>query len=119
MFEVRGHPKFRECNTASDLEEYLKSEIERSPSVIPYRFTFFTEYPGFSILGYITPSKKFVREFVKIKPKGFLFHEKYLPNVNSLISFFKENFSSIEYRKYVKHFKEPKIVTTDEIIRKK
>lgn len=66
----------------------------------------------------MTPTKKFIKEFVKIKPKGFLFHEKYLPNTNSLISYFKDNYSTIEYRKYVKHFHEPKIITTDEIIKK-
>ncbi|MBK8157227.1 MAG: hypothetical protein IPK55_15310 [Streptococcus sp.] len=87
-----------------DLEEFLKCEIERNPSIIPYRFSFLKEYPGYSVLGYMTPTKKFIKEFVKIKPKGFLFHEKYLPNTNSLISYFKDNYSTIEYRKYVKHF---------------
>jgi hypothetical protein len=46
----------------------LKSENEKTPTVIPYRFTFLVEYPGYSVLGYMTPSKKFVKEFVKIKP---------------------------------------------------
>jgi len=58
------NPKFKEVNSLLDLEEYLKDEQTKTPNVIPYKFTIIPEFAGFVILGYMTPSKKFVKEFI-------------------------------------------------------
>lgn len=97
VLETKNHHKFLEVNSLLDLEEKLKEEQISNPSVIPYKFCIIPEFAGYVILGYMTPSKKFVKEYIKIKPRGFSFHELTQPTLNHLISFFKSNFSSIEY----------------------
>lgn len=87
--------------------------------MIPYKFAIVPEFAGFVILGYMTPSKKFIKEYIKVKPRGFSFHNVTQPTLNHLISFFKQNYSTIEYWKYVSKQKEPKIINTNEIWKQK
>lgn len=42
--------------------------------MIPYKFAIVPEFAGFIILGYMTPTKKFIKEYIKVKPRGFSFH---------------------------------------------
>jgi len=68
---VISHPKFiLECPKLEDLEESLKKEKEDAPSRIPYRFIISDKYPQYIILGYV-PKDKMVKEYIKVKPKGF------------------------------------------------
>jgi hypothetical protein len=68
VLETKGHSKFLEVNSLNDLEEKLKEEQSANPAIIPYKFVIVQEFPGYIILGYLTPSKKFHKEYIKIKP---------------------------------------------------
>jgi hypothetical protein len=68
VIEVSIHPKFRNCNSIDDLKEFLEKEKEKTPGIIPYKFTILPEFPQFVVLGYITPSSKFTKEYIKVKP---------------------------------------------------
>ncbi len=74
VVEMSEHPKFKKCNNIDDLKTYLEQEKEKSPALIPYKFTILPDYPQYIILGYITPTKKFIKEFIKVKSRGFFFH---------------------------------------------
>ena len=71
MREVVNHPKF--CSTVKqfdDMQKVLDKEKAEDPNKIPYRFCVLDDYPQHVILAYI-PKKDVVKEFVKIKPKGY------------------------------------------------
>ena len=61
VLETKNHPKFLEVNSINDLEEKLKEEQLNNPTYIPYKFTILPEFAGFIILGYMTPTKKFIK----------------------------------------------------------
>lgn len=67
------------------------------------------------VIGYMTPSKKFVKEFVRVKPKAYVFHDKHFHSIMQLICYFKDNFSTLDYWKFVKKCKDPIITSTDNI----
>lgn len=71
-------------------------------------------YPQHVTLCYI-PKTNLVKEFVKVKPGGFWFHEKYHTSVQSLITWFKANFKDPTYRSYMKRCRSPKIMSADEL----
>lgn len=61
------------------------------------------DYPQHAVLGYI-PSQnheKIRKEYFKIKCQGFFFHDKIYKTIEELVIFFKKNFQSKSYRKYV------------------
>ena len=41
--------------------------------------------------------KKIVKEFIKVKPRGFFFHEQYFTNIDRLIEYFKNQQHTQEY----------------------
>jgi hypothetical protein len=50
-------------------------EKEMDAARIPYRFTISEKYPQYVIMGYIPKKDNIVvREFIKIKPRGYFFH---------------------------------------------
>jgi len=71
VFEAKNHHKFRESLSLTELEESLKLDLDKTPTVIPYKFTILIEYPGFLILGYLTPTK-ICKRICKSKTKGLL-----------------------------------------------
>lgn len=71
--EVTMHPKFSKCTKMEQMQEMLLKEKSEDSSKIPYRFTILDDYPQYLILAYI-PKKEMVREFIKVKPRGFFFH---------------------------------------------
>ena len=73
MKEVIQHPKFQSFKDGEDLKKSLEKEKETDASRIPYKFTCLDKYPQYLILAYI-PKKELVREFIKVKPRGFFFH---------------------------------------------
>jgi transcription elongation factor SPT6 len=75
VYEAINHVKFAACDSLQKLEETLKQEKEQEPQRIPYRFTILPEYPQYLVLGYI-PRQLLKKEFIKVKPKGYWFHEE-------------------------------------------
>ena len=69
----------------------------------------------FFILCYISPSNKLVKEFIKIKTRTLGFHGVNLGNMEQVINYFRKNYNTIDYRKFVKKQKEPRIVTANEM----
>lgn len=51
----------------------MEAEKADDNSKIPYRFTILDKYPQYVVMGYI-PKKEVVREFIKVKPRGYFFH---------------------------------------------
>jgi len=72
--EVVGHQKFSDAKTFEDLEARLKEEKKEDPLRIPYRFAILPIYPQHVVLSYV-PKDKVLKEFIKVRPKGFYFHE--------------------------------------------
>ena len=50
---------------------------------------------------------KMEKEYIKIKPEGLSFHNMIHQDLKALITWFKKNFRSEEYRKYLKKVKAP------------
>lgn len=74
--EVLLHPKFLQCSNIEDLKESLELEKAQDETRIPYRFTILDKYPQYVIMAYV-PKKDLVREFIKVKPRGYFFHHQY------------------------------------------
>ena len=72
--EVVGHQKFSDAKSFEDLEARLKEEKKEEPARIPYRFAILPVYPQHVVICYV-PKEKVLKEFIKVRPKGFWFHE--------------------------------------------
>lgn len=75
--EVIGHTKFSDADAFEDMEERLKEEKKEAPQRIPYRFAILPQYPQHIVLGYV-PKERVLKEFIKVRPKGFYFHDQNL-----------------------------------------
>jgi transcription elongation factor SPT6 len=73
--EASSHMKFIMCSTTEELETKLKEEKAQEPTRIPYKLTMLPEYPQHIVLGYI-PKTILVKEYIKVKPKGYFFHDQ-------------------------------------------
>ena len=104
--QIRAHKKF-EKGAPDTIELKLKQEKEKDSKTIPYLFGFSTDAPQYIILFYISKGMEITKEYIKIKPKGLLFHDLTFPNLGNLIIWFKAHFKKPEYQKYVKHLKPP------------
>lgn len=89
---------------------HLESEKAKKPTVIPYVLSILGEYPLNVVLAYITPTNKVMKEFARVKPRGFWFHNQNYPTLQHLIGWFKENFKTIPYRKFAKKQKSPRAI---------
>jgi len=83
--EVIGHTKFSDADAFEDMEERLKEEKKEAPQRIPYRFAILPQYPQHVVLGYV-PKEKVLKEFIKVRPKGFYFHDQNLVPFQMLIN---------------------------------
>lgn len=105
--EVISHPKFsKESSDLDSLRSVLEKEKKEDTTRIPYRFAILEKYPQYVILGYI-PKDKMIKEFIKIKPRGYQFHGKYLFPFNSLINWFKNEFKNPNYQRYIRKAQSP------------
>lgn len=75
--EVTNHQKFTDADTFEELSEKVLNEKKEDPSKIPYRFGILPAYPQHVVLAYV-PKEKVVKEFIRVKPRGFLFHDQSL-----------------------------------------
>ena len=59
------------------------------------------------MLQYMPKESKMEKEYIKVKPEGLSFHNVIHQDLKALITWFKKNFRSEEYRKYLKKVKPP------------
>lgn len=90
--EVCSNQKFVHCEKQEDLEKILQNEKAAEPQRIPYRLTILPQYPQHVVLAYI-PKQAVVKEYIKVKPRGLYFHDKYHTPSQALINWFKMNYS--------------------------
>jgi hypothetical protein len=57
-----------------------------------------------------------VAEFIKIKPRGFYFHEQFFPNIEEIITWMKQNFYTEGYQRYVAKAKLPIILEQKPVV---
>jgi hypothetical protein len=101
VIEASNHAKFLRVERLSQFEEALQKEKAEEPGKIPYRLTIVPDYPQYILLAYI-PKNLVKKEYIKVKPKGYWFHDEYRKNIQALINWFKENFNNSDYIKYQK-----------------
>jgi Lhr-like helicase len=75
--------------------------------MIPYKFCILDVYPQHIVLAY-KPKDTMVREFIRIKPKGYQFHDITHSSISQLIAYFKKEFKSTEYRRKAKSQRSPR-----------
>eukprot|EP00826_Nyctotherus_ovalis_P035984 TRINITY_DN3143_c0_g5_i1.p1 TRINITY_DN3143_c0_g5~~TRINITY_DN3143_c0_g5_i1.p1 ORF type:complete len:1087 (+),score=289.66 TRINITY_DN3143_c0_g5_i1:179-3439(+) len=102
--ETAGHRKFVAASSVKVVEEHLNGEMLKFPEHINYCFTILPEFPQYVILAYILQKDSIVKEYIKVKSQGYYFHSNYHKNLASLISWFKQNFATPEYQRFVKKY---------------
>jgi transcription elongation factor SPT6 len=114
--EAISHPKFKDSISGGSklIENLLIQEKRSRPTNIPYYFTIRQEYPQYMVLYYL-PKEEITVEYIKVKPKGFFFHEAYHPNINFLISWFKRHYSDRTYKSQLTRSKTPVIDTSNHL----
>ena len=106
--EVSSHPKFSDAKTYDQLEQELKMEKREDPARIPYRFSILPTYPQYIVLGYV-PKERVVKEFIKVRPRGFYFHEDNHAPFQKLINWFKENWRKEKYQHHLRRQRSPSV----------
>ena len=106
--DVVGHQKFSDAKTFEDLEARLKEEKKEEPTRIPYRFAILPVYPQHVVICYV-PKEKVLKEFIKVRPKGFYFHDTNHMPFQLLINWFKDNWRTTDYQKNFKKQRSPRV----------
>ena len=101
MRDVIQFDKFFDIEKWEELEEALKEEKIADKARIPYRLAILPQYPQHVVLAYV-PRERVIREFIKVRPRGYYFHDETKPNFVSLINWFKEHYASKEYQRFLK-----------------
>lgn len=99
--EASSFRKFFEAKTQSNVDDYLIQEQQKQPSLISYCFSILPENSDSLLLGYRPNKEKLFKEYIKIKPQGFYFHDFYHKNMGALVSWFKQHCMEAEYQKYM------------------
>ena len=99
--EVTNHQKFTDADTFEVLSERVLNEKKEDPAKIPYRFGVLPNYPQHLVLAYV-PKEKLVKKFIRVKPRGFLFHEQHFSPFQALINWFKDNWRDRVYQRGLK-----------------
>lgn len=69
------------------------------------------EYPQHVVLMY-QPKDKVVKEYIRVKPRGFYFHDKLHQTFIATINWFKENQRTRDYQRHLKRAKSPRVTGT-------
>jgi len=107
LLDAISNRKFFYYDSVDAVEMRLKEEKAKDPVLIHYIYTINPAYPQFIILAYIPKQNQIIKEFMKVKPRGFFFHNNYFTDLNDVARYFKENYSKDEYRSYVRKVKPP------------
>jgi len=96
--QVIKHKKFFHGSLEA-AEQRLRELKDREKNTIHYLFGCFDYAPQFVVLMYTTLDDKLLKEYIKVKPLGLSFHDKYHTSLKDLISWFKDKFHTSEYKK--------------------
>lgn len=93
------HRKFvMQVTTVEQMKQYIKDEQSKTPNTVQYNFAILTQFPQHVVLMYsMNQSGRVYVEYIKVKPRGFWFHDQYFQNLDRLVFFFKNNQSKPEY----------------------
>lgn len=108
--ETAGHRKFVPASSMKVIDEYLSNEYQKHSEHINYCFTILPEFPQFVILAYILQKDTIIKEYIKVKCQGYYFHSAYQKSLAALISWFKQNFSTQEYQRFLRKYNKPPTV---------
>jgi len=53
-----------------------------------------------------------IKELIKVKARGYFFHGQFFSNLNELINWFKKEFRTPEYQRYLKKTPMPQLLGT-------
>lgn len=106
MKTVTTHKKFMK-GELDIIENYMLEDRTRDNKRIPYYVGCFEASPQYVVLCYMLNKNDTIKEFIKVKPMGLFFHNEYFASLKTLIPWFKENFKSSEYQRYLKKVKAP------------
>jgi transcription elongation factor SPT6 len=107
--EILQHPKFIKTSNVEELKKSIETEKEEDASRIPYKFTVLDKYPQYVVLAYM-PKKELVKEFIKVKPRGYFFHQQYHYPFQNMINWFKQEFRTKEYQRFVRKTGSPQLI---------
>lgn len=105
--EVINSRKFFHCDNVEEFEHKIKEEKNVCKNIIVYYFTILSEFPLFIVMGHSAKAGSVVKEYIRVKPNGFYFHNSYFSSIEELSNWFKKNYFSETYRDYVKRMKAP------------
>ena len=97
------------CKVLDELQKVLEKEKAEESAKIPYKFTVVETYPQYVVLGYI-PRNTMIKELIKVKARGYFFHHQYFSNLNDLINWFKKEFRTQDYQRYLKKTPMPQLL---------
>ena len=106
MKAISSHPKFKKGDLDLIEAELIRDKQEDNKR-IPYYFGCFESSPHYIVLCYLLSRNEIIKEYIKIKPGGLYFHNLYFTTLASLIQWFKENFKTNDYQRYLKKVKPP------------
>jgi len=106
MKAIISHAKFRK-EELDMIEAELIADKQQDSKRIPYYFGCFETSPHYVVLCYLLNRNEIIKEYIKIKPSGLFFHNQIFQTLPSLILWFKENFKSADYQRYLKKVKPP------------
>jgi len=104
--EVTQHTKFLKCQNFEEMKQAVETEKAQEQARIPYRFTVFDKYPQYVVMAYL-PKKEVVKEYIKIKPRGYFFHQQYHYPFQNMINWFKQEFKTRDYQRFVRKAQSP------------
>lgn len=83
--EAINHAKFLTVSTLKEMEDFLITEKKKDLNIIPYKFCIVPEYPQHIVICYIPKKLEMKKEFIKVKPRGYYFHDKFHTPLNTLV----------------------------------
>ena len=110
MREVILNPKFFKAKNLKEIEDQLRVDKKEEPNRIPYNFSILDEYPQYVILAYM-PKDQLIKEYIKVKPKGYHFHQNYHYPFMNLINWFKSQFKTTDYQKRLRNTRSPQKIS--------
>jgi len=107
---VISNRKFVNNRSLKFLTEYVSLKKEENQDVIAYNLGIVPEYPQYVVLIICAQQGEVITEYIKVKPEGFYFHDRYFDTIDELINYFKKHFSTTEYRMFLRRRNKPPIL---------
>jgi len=116
MTRVKDLTKYAKFIHKPDLEflrGFVQENHNRNPKIISYGFGIVPAYPQYVVLIICPKPGCMFEEYIKVKPKGLYFHDKYYNTIEDLVDYFKNNFNKPEYHRYLKKRNRPPVLLSE------